>query len=138
MIWRCFYSSPFRSHAAWSMNPRAGIHGAMRRLAAASGGFDVLMDWGDVATWPRSCVWSPLLQGDIVRAETDAGEKEMLLWCLHVLEHGGFNALVRSNEPRAAGYGRNGQDVEEELARALRIPILTEDEAWASDDHFLD
>jgi len=126
---RAFLSSPYASHV---ISPEAGIRDALRLALALDrhGVAPLVLHWGRIAKGAAG-VWSPLLQGDIIAEDFSAasgyrwGEVAALEWCLDVLRYGGFDTLIRAHSiPTKPGYGPNGCDREEALARKLGYAVV--------------
>ena len=77
------------------------------------------------------CVWSPLIQGQVILWNTGRrwSSETALAWCLRNLEFAGFDTLIVATSPRKPGYGRNGMDVEADLARKLDYRIMPQEQA---------
>jgi hypothetical protein len=104
----------------------------MRALLRLSHKLRPIMCVDDVKGCDVPCVWSPLIEGDIMRATGELeSEGEALDWCLYVLEARGFSHLIVCSDdtiPRAPGYGRNGCDAEVSRALGLGMVVLRETE----------
>ncbi len=125
---KCFFSSPYASHL---ISKQAAIHDALRSLSRLRH-LNPVIHVDAVAPSDR-CVWSPLIQGDVILWNTDQrwGEETALAWCLHRLEFAGFDCWIKSSSPRKPGYGTNGVDKEEALACKLGYRIMSEADAEA-------
>ncbi len=123
---KCFLSSPFASHL---ISKQAAIHDALRSLSRLRH-LRPVIHVDEVAPSDR-CVWSPLIQGQVILWNTDGrwSEETALRWCLHCLEHAGFDTLIISTSPRRPGCTDTGVDREEELARRLGYRIARESDA---------
>ena len=123
---KCFLSSPYASNliskevAVWDA---LGALSVLRHLRP-------VIHVDEVAASDR-CVWSPLIQGQVILWNTGRRWpwKVAMEWCLWCLEHGGFTDLIVATSPRKPGYGRNGMDVEADLARKLGYRIMPQSEA---------
>ncbi len=123
---KCFLSSPYASHL---IGKQAAIHDALRSLARLRH-LNPVIHVDAVAT-SDYCVWSPLIQGDVILHNTDGrwSEKTALAWCLRNLEHAGFDTWIKSSSPRRPGATATGVDAEQALACKLGYKIMSEAEA---------
>ncbi len=123
---KCFLSSPYASHL---IGKQAAIHDALRSLARLRHLNPVI----HVAAVKECayCVWSPLVQGDVILWNTDGrwSWEAAMNFCLWNLEHAGFDCWIKSSSPRKPGYGTNGVDQEQALACKLGYKIMSESEA---------
>ena len=128
---KAFISSPYRSHVCFETHgPSAPIRDAMLATIRLSRKFQPCIAVADVPRLDRSCCWSPLIEGDILRAQgVFNGEEDALAWCLYHLEHSGFTHVVVCSDdtiPRRKGYGKNGCDVEVARAISLGLTVVSE------------
>ncbi len=128
---RAFISSPYRSHVLWDdLGPMAPIRDAMLALHRLSHRLRPVLAVREVAQCPVDAAWSPLVEGDILRAYGPLkSEGEALAWCLRQLDSGIFTHLICCSDntiPRKPGYGANGCDKEMERARELGMIVTTE------------
>ena len=128
---RAFLSSPYKSHALWESHGRtAPIKDSMRAILRLSHKLQPVLAVDEVRSCPRSCVWSPLIEGDLMRASGELeNETEALDWCLYQIESGIFTHLIVASDdtiPRKPDYGRNGCDAEVSRALNLGMTVLTE------------
>ncbi len=123
---KCFLSGPYASHL---IGQQAAIHDAMRSLSRLRHLNPVIPV--DAVAPSEHCVWSPLIQGDVILWNTDGrwSEETALAWCLWNLEHAGFDTLIISSSPRKPDYGTNGVDQEQALACKLGYEIMSEADA---------
>jgi hypothetical protein len=126
---KCYLASPFASYIG---SREDAVWAAARSLLRLKGYLRPVLHVDEVAQSDRPCIWSPLLQGDFIKWNRGGrwSERLALRWCLNCLEYKGFNTLVLANTiPRTPGYGANGMDDEETLARQLGYRVMTEVEA---------
>lgn len=130
---RAYLASPYRSHACYNMGRHVPINDAMRCILSMSHKLRPVWSILDVRNCDVPCVWSPLVEGDLRRAEILHFEKELwsepeaLEWCKRCITNGGFTHLVVATTiPRAPGYGYNGVDMEKELAAELGLTVLSD------------
>ena len=120
---KAFLSSPYASHL---ISKEAAIRDALGALNALRHLHPVI-HVDEVAA--IDCVWSPLIQGQVILWNTGGrwSEKLALEWCLRNLEHAGFDTLIVATSPRKPG--RNGMDAEADLARRIGHRIMSQAEA---------
>ena len=128
---RAFLSSPFRSHVMWELKgPQPAFRDTMCSMIAT--GLDIVLSVSEVRSHPRNCIWSPLIEGEILRAdEFLEDEIDALKWCLWNLEHAGFTHLICASDdtiPRRPDYGRNGCDAEVKRAHEFGLVVMRETE----------
>ena len=119
---RAYYASPLFSH---SISPEVAVIAAMRAITRLPGWLLPILHMNEARS-REHCVWSPLIQGQIILRQRGGNWpwEEAMEWCLWNLEHR-FDTLILSNTiQRKPGYGKNGMDIEEELARRLGYPVL--------------
>ncbi len=123
---KAFLSGPFASHL---ISKEAAICDALRSLSRLRH-LRPVIHVDEVAKCDR-CIWSPLIQGQVIFWNTDGrwSEETALKWCLWNLEHAGFDTLIISTSPRKPGYGANGVDCEQALACKLGYCIMLEADA---------
>ncbi len=123
---KCFLSGPFASHL---ISKQAAIHDALRSLARLRHLNPVIHV--DEVTECDHCVWSPLIQGDVIYWNTDCrwSETTALEWCLWHLEFSGFDTWIKSSSPRRPGATATGVDFEQALACKLGYKIMSEADA---------
>ncbi len=123
---KAFLSGPYASHL---IDKQAAICDALRSLSRLRH-LRPVIHVDEVALSDR-CIWSPLIQGQVILWNTDNrwSEETALKWCLHCLEFAGFDAWIKSSSPRKPSYGANGVDAEQALACKLGYLIMSEAEA---------
>ncbi len=123
---KCFLSGPYASHL---ISKEAAICDALRSLARLRHLHPVIHV--DEVAASDHCIWSPLIQGQVIFWNTDCrwSEETALKWCLWNLEHAGFDTWIKSTSPRKPDYGANGVDAEQ--ARACKLGYLIMSEADA-------
>ena len=122
---RAFFSSPYMSH---NIGPEVAITDAMLGLLRLRHDFWPVLALADVPHATRNVVWSPLLEGDLLRAadprhftETRARE-----WCLEALKSGAFNALITCQTvPRKPGAS-SFCDAEAGVARQMGMRLISD------------
>ena len=124
---KAFLSSPYASHFT---SKEAAVWDALSALSVLRHLHPVI-HVDEVAA--SDCVWSPLIQGQVILWNTGGrwSEKLALEWCLRNLESAGFDTLIVATSPRKPG--RNGMDAEADLARELGYRIMSQAEAEAED-----
>lgn len=132
---RAYYASPYRSHVAWPDRHhvvRDAVLGMMR-LKTPEFPLRIVWHWREVAEGRNNVVWSPLVQGDMIRARIlhdtgrEPGEEQMLRWCLYVLRNAGFDTLIwGASIPRRPDYGPNGMDRERAIAAEAGLTFRTD------------
>ncbi len=125
---KCFLSSPYASHL---ISKQAAICDALRSLSRFRRLHPVI-HVDEVAASER-CIWSPLIQGQVILWNTDGrwSEETALRWCLHCLEHAGFDTIIISTSPRRPGARATGVDAEQARACELGLKIMSEADAEA-------
>ena len=120
---KAFLSAPYASHL---ISKEAAIGDALSALHALRHLHPVIHV--DEVEASDGCVWSPLIQGQTIFWNTGQrwSESAALEWCLRRLEHSGFDTLIVATSPRRPGCGRNGMDVEADLARELGYRIMSQ------------
>lgn len=125
---RAFFSSPYSSYAG---SRRDAVVQAQRAVLNLDGLFPVLA-LSDVMQCDVDCVWSPLIEGDIIRAAR-AGtsnpftEDEAQKWCVEAMARGGFNTLITSRTiPRRSALERSFCDEEFRRATACGWRVVTD------------
>ncbi len=123
---KCFLSSPYASHL---ISKQAAICDALRSLSRLRH-LRPVIHVDEVAASER-CIWSPLIQGQVILWNTDGrwSEETALKWCLHCLEHAGFDTLIISTSPRRPGTTATGVDAEQTRACELGYRIMSEADA---------
>jgi len=124
---RAYFSSPYASHAT---SKDDAVWAAIRSLSAMRGFLWPVLSVREVHG-RKNCVWSPLIQGQFILWDYGGrwAESDALDWCLWHLQYQPFDTLILSDTiPRKPGYGRNGMDAEEKLARKLGYRIMLETE----------
>ena len=123
---RAYFASPYSSHI---ISKEAAVRDAMRALTRFPGWLRPVLHVNEIRD-RDNVIWSPLIQGQFIlrdRGPTVFNETAALEWCLWNLEFMPFTTLVLSNTiPRAKGFGKNGMDAEETLARKLGYRVLLE------------
>ena len=121
--YKCYYASPFASHI---ISPEAAVIAAMRAVTRLPGWLKPVLHVNEVSR-AINCVWSPVIHGHFILRDKGGNWpwEEAMEWCLDCLENKGFDTLILSDTiPRKPGYGENGMDAEDELARCLGYPVL--------------
>ncbi len=123
---KAYLAGPYASHL---ISKEAAICDALRSLARLRH-LRPVIHVDEVAASDR-CIWSPLIQGQVIFWNTDQrwSEETALKWCLHCLEFAGFDTWIKSTSPRRPGYGANGVDQEQALACKLGYRIMSEADA---------
>ena len=123
---KCFLSSPYASHL---ISKQAAICDALRSLARLRHLHPVI-HVDEVAASDR-CVWSPLIQGQVIFWNTGGrwSEETALKWCLYHLSNAGFDTIIISTSPRRRGCTDTGVDREQALAFKLGYKIISEADA---------
>ena len=123
---KAFLSSTYASHL---ISKEAAIRDALGALNALRHLRPVIHV--DEVAASDGCVWSPLIQGQVILWNTGGrwSEKVALEWCTFCLKNAGFDALIVATSPRKPGCGRNGMDVEADLARELGYRIMAQSQA---------
>ena len=123
---KCYLAGPYSSHL---ISKDAAICDALRSLARLRHLHPVI-HVDEVAASDR-CVWSPLIQGQVILWNTGGrwSETTALEWCLHNLERAGFDTLIVSTSPRRSGTTATGVDREQALACKLGYRIMSESDA---------
>ena len=121
-----YLASPYASHL---ISKSAAICDALRSLSRLRH-LNPVIHVDEVAESDR-CIWSPLIQGQVILWNTDLrwSEKTALEWCLFNLETAGFDTLIISTSPRRPGTTATGVDAEQALACKLGYRIMSESEA---------
>lgn len=130
---RAYLASPYRSHVCYKTDgPTAPLTAAMLALLRLRHKLRPVFCVYDVRRSQVPCVWSPLIEGDIRRAEGYIqNEDDALRWCFYHLKSSGFTHVINCSDdtiPRAPGYGKNGCDREVALAESIGMPVMRETE----------
>ncbi len=123
---KCFLSGPYASHL---ISKEAAICDALRTLSRLRHLHPVIHV--DEVAASDHCIWSPLIQGEVILWNTDCrwSEETALKWCLHCLEFAGFDTIIISTSPRRPGATATGVDAEQARACELGLLIISEAEA---------
>ena len=123
---KCFLSSPYASHL---ISKQAAICDALRSLSRLRHLRPVIHV--DEVAASEHCIWSPLIQGQVILWNTDCrwSEETALKWCLHCLATGGFDTRIIPTSPRRPGATATGVDAEQARACELGHRIMSEADA---------
>ncbi len=122
---KAYLAGPYASHL---ISKQAAICDALRSLSRLRH-LRPVIHVDEVAASDR-CLWSPLIQGQVILWNTDGrwSEKTALEWCLWNLE-AYFDTLIISTSPRRPGTTATGVDAEQALACKLGYKIMSEADA---------
>ncbi len=123
---KAYLAGPYASHL---ISKEAAICDALRSLSRLRH-LRPVIHVDEVAPSDR-CIWSPLIQGQVILWNTDNrwSEETALKWCLHCLERAGFDTIIISTSPRRRGATATGVDAEQALACKLGLKIMSEADA---------
>lgn len=125
MTLRAFYSSPLHSYAG---ELHHAIEQAVLGLMRIRHAFRPVWSCEDVRHTEVNCVWTPLVEGDIIRAQSDGFFTESAArgWCIDALSGAGFNCLIRADTiPRRPG-AESFCDAEEAWCRQHGLQIISD------------
>ncbi len=122
---KAYLAGPFASHL---ISKQAAICDALRSLSRLRHLHPVIHV--DEVAASDCCIWSPLIQGQVIFWNTDCrwSEKTALEWCLWNLE-AYFDTLIISTSPRRPGAIATGVDAEQARACELGLKIMSETDA---------
>ncbi len=123
---KAYLAGPYASHL---ISKQAAIRDALRSLSRLP--LLPVIHVDEITACDVNCVWSPLIQGQVILWNTDNrwSEETALKWCLHCLEHAGFDTIIISTSPRRPGATATGVDAEQALACKLGYLIMSEADA---------